>query len=178
MGERHVRVERRVEGQDLRLQLPRRLVEVLEVGECSTVSRESVHAGIDRGVQGPEPRVRDVPVLEGRGASRSLQQIIRPQDVVAEHPDDRRDQLGEARPRELDLVYGSQGDRRIRVRQDGPDDRLDLRARVRVIRGLNVQDVPRDHTRVEEVEERARVADVVRLLAPSPDGSAQGQGAV
>src|SRR2546430_831976 len=50
-----------------------------------------VHAGMDRGVQGREPRVGDVRVLEGRGAARSLQQIIRPQDVVAEHADDRRD---------------------------------------------------------------------------------------
>src|SRR5439155_15515959 len=94
MGERHVRVERRVEGQDGSLQLSFGLVVGLEVVEGLLASLEPVDTGIESGVEGLEPRARvgRAPVLEGRGAARSLQQIIRPQNVVAEHPEDRVDQ--------------------------------------------------------------------------------------
>src|SRR5438128_11469101 len=64
MGERHVRVERRVKGQDRSLQGPFGLVESLEVVEGLRVSREPAHAGIHHRVVGPEPSVGDVSVLE------------------------------------------------------------------------------------------------------------------
>src|SRR5688572_31247666 len=54
MGERHVRVHRRVQGQDVRLQVSLGQVVRLEVVEGFRASREPIDAGVDRGVVGSE----------------------------------------------------------------------------------------------------------------------------